>query len=158
MVFSTVSWFISVVVVGLLINIASNYLLPVIDNQLSKYFDTRRKQNLKKQAFIEREVARMLANPSYFTWQTTNYIIHNNTIFTCLILLFVLLLTTAFLDIYAKFAAIPPAMRSILFIAGGIATLSVLIRIFRSMSWSVKSRVIIREYLKQKSENLKISH
>lgn len=73
MTYSTAEWFFSVVVVGLLVNIASAYLLPLIDKQLEKYSEMRRNQNAKKKAYIESEIEKILAEPSYLVWLTARY-------------------------------------------------------------------------------------
>jgi hypothetical protein len=68
MLYSAGWWFISVVVVGLLINVASYYVVPIFDKQLEKYSSRRRENNIKKKAYIEEEISRMLADEAYFNW------------------------------------------------------------------------------------------
>jgi hypothetical protein len=61
------AWWISVVFVGLLINLASDYLKPLIDKFLGKFLAAKKRDNEKQLILFERDVQRLLDNPSKVT-------------------------------------------------------------------------------------------
>jgi len=64
-------WLFSVVVMGIIVNVISAYIKPLVDEQWGKISDAQRVKNVKKRAVIGKVVARMLADPTYFMWQNT---------------------------------------------------------------------------------------
>ena len=56
-------WWVSVVIVGLLINLASDYAKPWIDNVLSRFSESRRLALKERQKHFEEAVEEVTANP-----------------------------------------------------------------------------------------------
>ena len=60
---SSLRWWVSVVIVGLLINLASDYAKPWIDNVLSRFSESRRLALKERQKHFEEAVEEVIANP-----------------------------------------------------------------------------------------------
>lgn len=61
------SWVFSVVVMGILLNVISHYLIPYLDKYLERWSNHRRITNEKKRKDIENEINKMLLDPIYAT-------------------------------------------------------------------------------------------
>jgi len=60
---SSLRWWVSVVIVGFLINIASDYARPWIDRVVSRFSESRRLALTERQKHFEETVEEVLANP-----------------------------------------------------------------------------------------------
>ena len=69
------SWLFSAVLLGFLLNLASDYTKPYIDSLIEKFSDSRRIQNEEKKAKFHRAVERAVEDPSEFYWRCTQLII-----------------------------------------------------------------------------------
>ncbi len=64
---STPAWWISVVVVGILVNIFSDYLKIGLDRFSGRFSDKRKRTNERERVLFEKEVQKLLDNPSKVT-------------------------------------------------------------------------------------------
>lgn len=74
--YSAFSWFISVFVVGILINVISAYAMPYFDRYISQFSDYQRISNEKRKAEIDKKVNRMLEDHDYYIYVLSNKQLH----------------------------------------------------------------------------------
>jgi hypothetical protein len=61
------TWWISVVVVGLLINLASDYLKPLLDRILGSFSNARKRANEKQALLFQDDLQKLVNDPSKVT-------------------------------------------------------------------------------------------
>lgn len=74
--YSAFSWFISVFVVGILINVISAYAMPHVEKYVGRFSDYQRVSNEKRRAEIDKEVNKMLEDHDYFLYILSRKQIH----------------------------------------------------------------------------------